>query len=74
MPAVIEPDGALQFWRDQLSHHGNPVPLTARTIVLIERGDTHEIRNTGRSLFKTASAYVPLAYRDEETELLAGKR
>ncbi|MBX9589229.1 MAG: cupin domain-containing protein [Hyphomonadaceae bacterium] len=50
------------------------VPLTAGTMVLIERGDTHEIRNIGRSLLKTVSVYVPPAYRDEETELPAGKR
>ncbi|MBX9590858.1 MAG: cupin domain-containing protein [Hyphomonadaceae bacterium] len=54
--------------------NGREVPLSAGTMVLIERGDTHEIRNTGRSLLKTASVYVPPAYRDEETELPAGKR
>ena len=43
-------------------------------MVLIERGDTHESRNTGRSLLKTVSVYVPPAYRDEETELPVGKR
>lgn len=42
-------------------------------LVLIEAGDRHEIRNTGRSLLKTISVYVPPAYRDEETELPAGK-
>jgi hypothetical protein len=33
----------------------------------------HEIRNTGRSLLKTVSVYVPPAYRDEETALPAGR-
>jgi mannose-6-phosphate isomerase-like protein (cupin superfamily) len=42
-------------------------------IVLIEAGDRHEIRNTGRSLLKTVSVYAPPAYRDEETELPAGR-
>jgi len=42
-------------------------------MVLIERGDTHEIRNTGRTLLKTVSVYVPPAYADEETELPPGK-
>jgi mannose-6-phosphate isomerase-like protein (cupin superfamily) len=32
--------------------NGREVPLSAGTIVLIERSDTHEIRNTGRSLLK----------------------
>lgn len=54
--------------------NGREVPLSAGTMMLIERGDTHEIRNTGRSLLKTVSVYVPPAYRDEETELPVGKR
>lgn len=53
--------------------NGREVPLTAGAMVLIERGDTHEIRNTGRSLLKTISVHVPPAYRDEETELPPGK-
>jgi mannose-6-phosphate isomerase-like protein (cupin superfamily) len=40
---------------------------------LIEAGDRHEVRNTGRTLLKTVSVYVPPAYRDEETELPAGQ-
>ena len=47
--------------------------LKAGTIVLIEAGDRHEIRNTGRTLLKTVSVYVPPAYRDEENELPAGR-
>ena len=47
--------------------------LKAGMMVLIEAGDRHEIRNTGRSLLKTVSVYVPPAYRDEETELPAGR-
>ncbi len=54
--------------------NGREVPLSAGTMVLIEHGDTHEIRNTGRSLLKTVSVYAPPAHRDEETELPAGKR
>jgi len=54
--------------------NGREINLTAGTMVLIERGDTHEIRNTGRSLLKTVSVYTPPAYKDEETELPAGKR
>jgi hypothetical protein len=32
-------------------------------MVLIEAGDRHESRNTGRSLLKTVSVYVPPAYQ-----------
>ena len=53
--------------------NGRDVDLRAGTMVLIERGDTHEIRNTGRTLLKTVSVYVPPAYADEETELPPGK-
>jgi mannose-6-phosphate isomerase-like protein (cupin superfamily) len=44
------------------------------TLLLIERGDEHEIRNTGRGLLKTLNFYVPPAYRSDEAELPAGKR
>lgn len=54
--------------------NGRDIDLGTGMMVLIERGDTHEIRNTGRSLLKTVSVYVPPAYKDEETELPAGKR
>jgi mannose-6-phosphate isomerase-like protein (cupin superfamily) len=53
--------------------NGHKTRLKAGTIVLIEAGDRHEIRNTGRTLLKTVSVYVPPAYRDEDTELPAGK-
>jgi mannose-6-phosphate isomerase-like protein (cupin superfamily) len=53
--------------------NGTNVKLKAGMMVLIEAGDRHEIRNTGRSLLKTVSVYVPPAYRDEERELPAGR-
>ena len=53
--------------------NGHKTSLKAGMMVLIEAGDRHEIRNTGRSLLKTVSVYVPPAYRDEETELPAGR-
>jgi mannose-6-phosphate isomerase-like protein (cupin superfamily) len=31
-------------------------------VLLIERGDTHEIRNTGRQPLRTLNVYVPPAY------------
>src|SRR5437899_1433011 len=36
--------------------------LRAGTLLLIERGATHEIRNTGRMPLKTLNLYVPPAY------------
>lgn len=53
--------------------NGHKTMLKPGKIVLIEAGDRHEIRNTGRSLLKTVSVYAPPAYRDEETELPAGR-
>ena len=49
------------------------VELREGTIMLIERGDTHEIRNTGRSPLRTLNIYVPPAYRHDGAELPAGR-
>jgi hypothetical protein len=43
-------------------------------MLLIEAGDTHEIRNTGRSLLKTPSVYVPPAYTKSGDELPRGRK
>lgn len=48
--------------------------LRAGSLILIERGTTHEIRNTGRTLLKTLNVYVPPAYRSSGDELPRGKR
>jgi mannose-6-phosphate isomerase-like protein (cupin superfamily) len=37
-------------------------PLRAGTLLLIEQGDRHEIRNTGRSPLQTLNFYSPPAY------------
>lgn len=42
--------------------NGKRYPLRAAALVLIERGDTHEIRNTGRTPLRTLNFYVPPAY------------
>jgi mannose-6-phosphate isomerase-like protein (cupin superfamily) len=52
---------------------GHKTRLNPGMMMLIEAGDNHEIRNTGRSLLKTVSVYLPPAYRDEETELPADR-
>src|SRR5204863_9983766 len=36
-------------------------PLRAGSLMLIERGDRHEVRNTGRGLLRTLNFYVPPA-------------
>jgi mannose-6-phosphate isomerase-like protein (cupin superfamily) len=54
--------------------NGHKLPLSAGSMVLIERGETHEIRNTGRSLLQTVSVYVPPAYKPDGDELPAGKK
>ena len=53
--------------------NGRKQPLKAGTLVLIEAGDTHEIRNTGRALLKTVNIYLPPAYDDQGEELPAGE-
>jgi mannose-6-phosphate isomerase-like protein (cupin superfamily) len=42
--------------------------------LLIEKGDTHEIRNTGRTPLKTFNIYVPPAYRSDGVELPRGRK
>jgi mannose-6-phosphate isomerase-like protein (cupin superfamily) len=53
--------------------NGRRVSLRAGTLVLIERRDTHEIRNTGRGTLKTVSVYVPPAYRNDGSRLSRGR-
>lgn len=52
---------------------GRKNKLKAETLVLIERGTTHEIRNTGRTPLVTLNVYVPPAYRSDGDELPRGK-
>ena len=54
--------------------NGQQVRLKAGALVLIERGDRHEIRNTGRTLLKTLNIYVPPAYTKSGEELPAARR
>ena len=49
-------------------------PMRAGTLLLIERGDEHEICNTGRGLLRTLNFYVPPAYDSAGDELSAGRR
>jgi mannose-6-phosphate isomerase-like protein (cupin superfamily) len=47
--------------------------LKAGTLLLIERGETHEIRNTGRTPLKTLNFYVPPAYTPSGDPLRRGQ-
>jgi mannose-6-phosphate isomerase-like protein (cupin superfamily) len=47
--------------------------VAAGSLVLIEKGTTHEIRNTGRTPLKTLNLYVPPAYRADGEELPRGR-
>jgi mannose-6-phosphate isomerase-like protein (cupin superfamily) len=44
--------------------NGRRRQLAPSTLLLIERGDTHEIRNTGRGPLRTLNLYVPPAYTE----------
>lgn len=52
---------------------GERIELRAGTLVLIERGEAHEIRNTGEEPLRTLNVYVPPAYTADGGELPAGK-
>jgi mannose-6-phosphate isomerase-like protein (cupin superfamily) len=52
---------------------GERVELREGTLVLIGRGERHEVRNTGDTPLKTLNVYVPPAYTDGGDELPAGK-
>ena len=53
--------------------NGRRVALREGSLLLIEHGDRHEIRNTGRVRLVTLNFYVPPAYRADGDELAAGK-
>jgi mannose-6-phosphate isomerase-like protein (cupin superfamily) len=53
--------------------NGRRYPLRAGTLLLIEHGDVHEIRNTGRRPLRTLDLYVPPAYTAGGNELPRAK-
>jgi len=53
--------------------NGRSKAIGAGSLLLIEHGDEHEIRNTGRTLLKTVNFYVPPAYFASGDERPAGK-
>lgn len=52
---------------------GERLELREGTLVLIRRGEVHEIRNTGAEPLRTLNVYVPPGYTAEGDELPAGK-
>jgi len=53
--------------------NGRRYPIRSGTLLLIERGDRHEIRNTGRGMLRTLNWYLPPAYDRRGDELPAAK-
>lgn len=49
------------------------VPLQAGSLLVIERGETHEIRNTGDQPLQTFNFYTPPAFDAEGNPLGAGE-
>ena len=47
--------------------------LKAGSLLLIERGTTHEVKNTGRTPLKTLNIYVPPAYTADGDALPRGQ-
>ena len=54
--------------------NGKRHALGAGGLILIERGDHHEIRNTGRTPLRTLNLYVPPAYTKAGDELPRGRK
>src|SRR5437868_14548067 len=52
---------------------GKAVPLRQGCLLLIQRGEAHEIRNTGKTELRTLNIYVPPAYSSEGEELPRGR-
>jgi mannose-6-phosphate isomerase-like protein (cupin superfamily) len=52
---------------------GERVELRAGTLVLIGRGEAHEVRNAGDEPLRTLNVYIPPAYTGEGDELSAGR-
>jgi mannose-6-phosphate isomerase-like protein (cupin superfamily) len=51
---------------------GERVELRAGTLVLIGRGERHEVRNTGDAPLRTLNVYAPPAYTEGGDELPGG--
>jgi mannose-6-phosphate isomerase-like protein (cupin superfamily) len=54
--------------------NGKRYVLKQGTLMLIERGDKHQIKNSGRTPLRTLNFYVPPAYNKAGDELPPAKR
>ncbi len=54
--------------------NGKRHALKNGSLLLIEQGDRHEIRNTGRGFLRTLNFYVPPAYTSGGNPLPRGRR
>ncbi len=54
--------------RGRATINGRSYPLREHALLLIERGDRHEIKNTGRQPLVTLNFYVPPAYTPSGSE------
>ena len=54
--------------------NGKRHPIRDGSLVLIERGDQHEIRNTGKQLLRTLNIYIPPAYDESGEPLPRGRK
>ena len=52
---------------------GRRAPLKKGTLLLIEKGERHEVRNTGRTQLRTLVFYAPPAYRTSSARLPRGR-
>lgn len=53
---------------------GRRVPLKAGSLLVIERRERHEVRNTGRTLLKTLNFYYPPAFDANGDPVGPGRR
>ena len=54
--------------------NGKSIPLREGSLILIQRGVNHEIKNSGRTSLRTLNIYVPPAYTWDGEELPAGRK
>jgi mannose-6-phosphate isomerase-like protein (cupin superfamily) len=52
---------------------GRRVPLKAGTLLVIEKRERHEVRNTGRTLLKTLNFYYPPAFDSDGDPIGPGR-
>ncbi len=53
---------------------GRRVPLKAGVLLVIEKGERHEVCNTGRSLLKTLNFYYPPAFDADGNPVGPGRK